>query len=80
MSIQLTIISPTEQEIHEIIWLEINSPAGNFVIQPGHAPMLITLTPQVPIMYCLQNGKVLSQVITGGILKITPLEARIITL
>lgn len=79
MSMLLTIISPTEQEMHEIIWLEINSPAGNFVIQPGHAPMLITLNSNEPIIYCLNNGKVHSQQITGGILKITPQEARLIT-
>ena len=54
---QLTIITPTKKEVFDIAWAECNTPQGNFVIQPGHAPTIFALSAHMPFIYCLKNGK-----------------------
>jgi len=54
---QLAIITPTKKELFEITWIEFNTPNGNFVIQPGHAPTIFALSEQKPFIYSLKNGK-----------------------
>lgn len=63
----LTIISPTQEKTETITWLEINTPQGNFVIQPGHAPMLITLAPDKKFIYESSDGKKNSLPASGGL-------------
>ncbi len=66
-----TIIGPTSKKILRVTWLEINTPVGNFVIQAGHAPTVLTLTGQQPITFCLKNGKQESLLIHEGVVEIT---------
>jgi F0F1-type ATP synthase epsilon subunit len=54
---KLYIISPFSKKIVDIAWLELNTPVGNFVIQPGHVPMVLTLAPHKNVTYCLKSGK-----------------------
>jgi F0F1-type ATP synthase epsilon subunit len=76
---KLTLVSTTDKQTFEVAWLEVNSSVGNFVMQRGHAPMILLLASQQPIIYCLQNGKEESMLIEGGgILHITRQEATII--
>lgn len=44
-----------EQPVHnyEISWLELNTITGNYIIQPGHAPMILILTPDSKAICCL---------------------------
>lgn len=53
---QFTIISPKEKKTYTIAWLEINTPLGNFVIQPGHVPTVLLVSPGQPLLFCLTNG------------------------
>ncbi len=53
----LDIISPAASHHYEVAWVELNTPVGNMIIQPGHAPLVITLSPNKPLVYCLKNGK-----------------------
>ena len=53
---ELSIISPTKKEIIDIVWAECNTPLGNYVIQPGHAPTIFALSAHKPFIYCLKNG------------------------
>ncbi len=53
-----------------IVWLEVNATSGNYVLQRGHAPMLLVLAKNRSITYCLPSGKQESETISGGILKI----------
>ena len=68
---ELTIITPTKKNTYNVAWVELNTPAGNFVIARGHAPMIITLSPEKPVIYELNTGKDASETITGGIAHIT---------
>lgn len=44
-----------EQPVHEyeISWLELNTTTGNYIIQPGHVPMILILTPDSKVTCCL---------------------------
>ncbi len=68
---QLSIISPTKKEIFDVAWIECNTPQGNFVIQPGHAPTILTLSEHKPFVYCLKNGKEEVIMIKRAIVEIT---------
>jgi len=68
---ELKIISPEGTQKHTIIWLELNTKAGNFIIQRGHTPMVVSLSPDKEVIFCLANGKQESFVPTSGIAEIT---------
>lgn len=75
---KLTILKPYDSQIIDISWIEVNTSVGNFVLQRGHAPMILALSENEPITYCLKNGKQETEVIPGGILEIDREEATII--
>ena len=54
---ELVIITPAKKDIIEIIWVELNTSNGNYIIQPGHAPSIFMLSEKKPLIYCLKNGK-----------------------
>ena len=74
----LEIIGPLSHQVIPIVWLEVNTPAGNFVIQPGHAPLLVTLSPGQDITFGLKNGKFQTLTISAGILNVERTKATII--
>jgi F0F1-type ATP synthase epsilon subunit len=74
--VQFTIITPFEKKQYAVAWLEVNTPIGNFVIQPGHAPTILTVSSDQPFTMCLHNGKQETFTLSGnGILKVTRREA-----
>lgn len=68
---KLIITSPEHHQEFQIAWIELNSPVGNFVILPGHAPMIITLKENMPVTYLLKTGHQESFDASGGIAHIT---------
>lgn len=64
---RLRIATPLEKHELEIAWIEINTPVGNFIIQPEHAPMIITLSPMSAINYRLTSGKEETKKVMQGI-------------
>ena len=40
---KLSLIDIEKIVTHDVVWVEINTPAGNMVIQATHAPMIIEL-------------------------------------
>lgn len=68
---QLSIISPTKKEIFDVLWVECNTPTGSYVIQLGHAPMILALSPKKPFSFGLKNGKEEMIIIQQGIAHIT---------
>lgn len=72
---KLIIVSPAGEKQSEVAWLELNTAIGNFVVLPGHAPMMVTLAPTQPITFCLKSGKQESFVIKQGIADITRTSA-----
>jgi len=72
---KLRIINPTESTELEIVWLEINTPDGNFIIQNGHIPTTFLLSPSKELKYCFKTGKQDFLTVTkGGILEVTKEE------
>jgi F0F1-type ATP synthase epsilon subunit len=49
--IELQIIRPTSKENLNVEWVEVESPNGNFVIGPGHLPLISTLKERGRIIY-----------------------------
>jgi len=74
----LRIISQSYTKEVSIAWLELNTEAGNFVIQPGHAPTILILARNKKAIYCLTTGKQESVEIGRGIADITRKKATII--
>lgn len=55
--IKLTIVSTKSKTEHETSWLEVNTPDGNFIVQPQHAPTTFVLSAHQEFIYCLKTGK-----------------------
>lgn len=68
---ELVLLSAFEEKKFQITWIEINTPAGNRVIQPGHIPILVGLAPHQKITFGLSTGKRESFVIKQGIAHVT---------
>ena len=68
---QLILVSPEKKETVEIAWLELNTPSGNYIIQYGHAPMALALSPKQPLVYAHKNGKEEILMVERGIAEIT---------
>lgn len=75
---KLLIVSPFAKKSFDVAWIELNTPIGNFVIQPGHAPMVLTLSPYKEITFCLTSGKQESFAIKQGIIDITRTQATLL--
>lgn len=72
---KLRIVNPTKSTELEIVWLEINTPEGNFIIQNGYIPTTFLLSPNKELHYCFKTGKQESiSTLKGGILEITKKE------
>ncbi len=67
----LTILSPQEKKTYTIAWIEVNTAAGNFVIQSNHVPTVLLVLPHQPITICLTSGKQETFTTPGGALEIT---------
>lgn len=74
----LQLIHPSYTRELSVAWLEMNTEVGNFVIQPGHAPMVVLLAHSKKIVFCLSTGKQESLHIEQGIAHITRQQATII--
>jgi F0F1-type ATP synthase epsilon subunit len=68
---KLIIKTPQELQEHEVAWVELNTATGNLVIQPGHAPSIMLLTPFKSLIFRLMNGKQETITIVSGIVEIS---------
>lgn len=75
---ELRIISPETDQTFSVVWLEAQTSQGSFIIQPGHAPMILPLAPNEAIVFLLKNGKRQSIPIGRGILEATRTSVTII--
>ena len=76
---ELHIISPDGNKKFFMQWVELETEVGNFVIQPGHAPTLLTLIPNHDIIFLDKDGEQHSISIAYGIADITREKISIIT-
>jgi len=68
---ELTIIRPTSSQSMKINWLEAQTNEGNFVILPGHTPMVILLSPNKELSIEMWDCTRTQMTIAGGILQVT---------
>jgi F0F1-type ATP synthase epsilon subunit len=68
---KLEIVSSDAHNSYQVAWLELNTPVGNFIIQQGHAPMILSLTPNKPVTFRLKSGKQQTINVNNGMAKIT---------
>ncbi len=68
---KFSVIKPHSVVEHIIVWLEINTPAGNMVIQEGHAPMVVEIEPNSELLFMQQNGKQISVFVLQGFIHVT---------
>jgi hypothetical protein len=54
---KLTIVSLKSKTEHHAVWIEINTPDGNFVLQPHYSPTTFILVAHKDFTYCLTTGK-----------------------
>ena len=67
----LHIISPDYELTKKIAWIELNTPRGNYIIQQGHIPFIIPLSPQEPLTFQLESGKQQTIDVLDGIVEVT---------
>lgn len=75
---KLHIIMPTKKEQYEIVWVELYTPVGSVVIQPEHAPTIMTLKKDEPITFKLKTGKQESVNLMHGVAHVTRKDVTII--
>ena len=54
---QLIVVSPQLQETYTIERLEAHTSSGSLVIQPGHAPIMLTLVAGSELSFVLKTGE-----------------------
>lgn len=75
---KLSVISPHALVEHTIIWIEINTPVGNMVIQANHAPMVVEIEPNSEILFMQENGKQMTITVLQGFIHITRQEVKLL--
>lgn len=76
---KLTLIKSDDTKSVEIVWIECNTPEGNFIIQKDHAETTLVLSDNKELMYCLKTGKQESFIVKrGGIVHITKAEIQVL--
>ena len=75
---KLTINTPHHTTHYAVALLEINTPTGNYIIQQGHAPMILSLSFRQPMTFRLKTGKQETLLVHHGIAKIDRTSATIV--
>ena len=76
--IECRIIGPTLQRLINVSWIGVTTPTGNLIIQEGHAPAIMILSPFKKIEFGFADGSVESIELQGGILQVERTRATII--
>ena len=66
----LQLVSSTATKILKVMWIEVQSPTGEFVVGPGHAPLVSIITSHSKLMYKKIDGSLGMFTLPGGILHI----------
>ncbi|MDP3787910.1 MAG: hypothetical protein Q8Q60_01165 [Candidatus Chromulinivorax sp.] len=75
---KFSVISPHGIINHTIVWVEINTPVGNMVIQENHAPMVIEIESNSELLFMQPNGKQISIVVVQGFMHVTRAEIKLL--
>ena len=75
---KLSVINPHSIQYYSTIWIEINTPVGNIVIQKNHAPMIVEIQPKSEILLMQENGKQISILVQQGFIHVTREEIKLL--
>ena len=75
---KLSIIDTEKIMVHEVAWVELNTPAGNMVVQVGHVPMIIELSSGHELIFELLHGEQKSIMITQAVAHVTRGDVKIL--
>ncbi|MCL5436522.1 MAG: hypothetical protein M1549_01425 [Candidatus Dependentiae bacterium] len=78
MNLLLHIVTPISRETIEVEWVEIQTPVGNRVILPHHAPLIAALSPRSTITFKLADGEVNTRFAHSGVLEVNRTRATLI--
>ena len=67
---KLIISTPYSLKELSIAWLEVNAPTGNYVIQEGHIPMILSLSPDQKLTFRLKSGREESITVRQGMITV----------
>jgi F0F1-type ATP synthase epsilon subunit len=68
---ELQIVSPKQHRVLNVLWVDLNTPLGNMIIQELHQPMVLSLVPGKPFTFAVDNTTVEAIAIKIGIVEIT---------
>lgn len=68
---KLTIIKPDHVVEHQILWLEVITDQGSFIIQPEHAPTVFVLAHGHPLTFCLKDNTQESIIVMQGVVEVS---------
>ncbi len=75
---KLQIITTQKMTQYDIAWVELNTPVGNMVVQPGHAPMLVELSSGYELIYQTVDGALMSLMIVQGVAHVSLTDVKIL--
>lgn len=75
---KLQIITTQKITQYDVDWVELNTPVGNMVIQPGHAPMLVELSAGYELVYQTVDGALMSLMIIQGVAHVSLTDVKIL--
>jgi F0F1-type ATP synthase epsilon subunit len=75
---ELIISTPTYRSVYSVVWLEVNTSTGNYVMQKGHAPTIMVLSPLKALTFRLKTGKQETVMVKHGVVKITRESATVV--
>lgn len=75
---ELRVITPQEVKKYVVTWIDLYTPEGNLIIQPNHAPIILTLLAGKEVTFCLKNGKKESIMVSQGLIEVTRTYANLL--
>lgn len=75
---KLHIVTTQRSAEYDVDWVELNTPAGNMIIQQGHTSMIIELSSGHELVYQKEDGIRESVMIVQGVAHITRYEIKIL--
>jgi F0F1-type ATP synthase epsilon subunit len=75
---QLYIISPEKKSLYNVAWVEAFTDEGSFVIQLGHAPMILILKPNEQVRFRLASGQNDAVEVPRGIMEISRTQVTVL--
>lgn len=66
----VTIMSPLNAHTIQAEWIEANTSTGNFIVLPGHAPLILSLARNKELIIGLYDGTQKTINVVDGILQI----------